>query len=131
MQINHEYTEYSIENFIHLIIQKDIKKEELVSKIKNTDINEELILKTLQKVDFAYKRIDEPLENNVKYLLLIFPFGIVNRFNLAGFFDVKENKRLGFVKKIKEYNKYSFIGLILYGTIIILAIVFFQINNIS
>jgi len=131
MQANHKYTEYSIENFVHLIVQEELKKEELVAKIKNTNADKELISKILQKVDFAYKRIDEPLENDVKYLLLIFPFGIVNRFNLSGFFDATENRRLGFVKKIKEYNKYSFIGLIIYAVIIISAIVFFQINKIS
>ena len=49
----------------------------------------------------------------------------MNRFNLAGFFDVKENRRLGFVKKIEDYNKYSSIGLILYAAIIVLAVIFF------
>lgn len=131
MQVNHKYTKYSIEEFVHLIVQKELKKEELVSKIKNTNADKESISKTLQKVDFAYKRIDEPLENDIKYLLLIFPYGIVNRFNLRGSFDATENKRLGFVRKIKEYNKYSFIGLILYAIIIILAIILFQINKIA
>ena len=125
MQDNHKYIEYKIENFIHLIVQEKIKKEDLVLKIKNIDTKEELISKALQKVDFAYKRINEPLENDIKYLLIIFPFGIVNRFNQNGFFDVEENRRLGFVEKIKEYKKYSFIGLILYAIIIILAITFF------
>lgn len=123
MQVNSKYTEYTIENFINLITQQKLGKEELIVRVKNIDADKEVISKTIQKINFAYRRIEEPLENDVKYLLLIFPFGIVNRFNLTGFFDVEENKRLGFVKKIKEYYKYSSIGLILYITIIVLAII--------
>lgn len=126
MPVNCKYIEYSIENFIHAIIQEEIKKEEVVFRIKNTNINKELISKALQKVDFVYMRINKPLENDIKYLLLVFPFGIVNGFNQKGFFNVEENKRMGFVKKIKQYNSYSFIGLIIYTVIIILAVIFFK-----
>ena len=125
MQVGHKFTEYSIENFIHLIIEEHVKKEELVAKIRNINANKELISKTLQKVDFAYKRIDKPLENDVKFYLLIFPFGIVNRFDSTGFFDTRENRRLGFVKKVKEFYMYSFIGVLLYAIIVILIIFIF------
>lgn len=131
MSDKHKYSDYKIENFIYLIIKEELKREELVSRVKDNNTNEELISKIIQKIDFAYKRISEPLENDIKYLLLVFPFGIVNRFNSSSFFDVAENRRLGFVKKVKEYNKYSFIGLIIYAIIIILTIIFFQIDKVS
>ncbi len=123
MQVDSKYSEYTIENFIHIIVQENLKKEELVARIRNTDTNEELCNKTLQKVDFAYKRIEKPLENNIKILSFIFPFSIID--GHKSFFNVEENRKLGFVRKIKEYHKYSFIGLIIYVTIIILVIIFF------
>lgn len=119
-----EYLKYTVENFILLITQKNLQKDKLIVSIKKIDADEELILKALQKIDFAYKRISTPLEKDIKYLLLIFPFGVVNKFNPKGFFSVEENKRLGFVKKVKEYIMYSFIGLTLYAIFITLAVIF-------
>ena len=78
IQSKNEYLQYTVENFIRLITQENLKKDKLITSVKNIDTDEESISKTLQKIDFAYKRINTPLENDIKYLLLVFPFGVEN-----------------------------------------------------
>jgi hypothetical protein len=124
MESKSKYLKYTTENFINLIVEENLKKKDLVKRIENDIAEQDLLKRVLQKVDFAYKRMNEPLENDIKLLLIIFPFGVVNKFSQNSIFDLGRNKSLGFTKKIKEYQKYSFIGLILY-LLIILSIIFF------
>ena len=59
--MNHqeEYIQYTVENFVHLILNENIEKKELYAKVQKIEASEELTSKALQRVDFAYKRIEE------------------------------------------------------------------------
>jgi len=118
-----EFKNFSVENFIQYITSKNISKPDVLKDLNSMDFDNSLKQEILQKIDFAYQRIQSQLDSQSKVLLVFFPFGIVNiLLNKKGFFDVEEQKRLGFVKKVKQYYDYSIIGILLYIIIILVSI---------
>jgi len=120
-----KYIDYSIEDFINLIVKENLDKQDFINTIENKKIDKHLMTKIIQKINFAYDRIKTPLDNDIRLLLIIFPFGIINKFNKEPFFDIEHSRKLGFIKKIEEYKKYSSIGLIFYTVLFISAVIFF------
>ena len=112
MYIN--YTEFSNDDFIQLIIQKKINKKELISSIKTEIKNTELLESVNEKIDFAYKRINEPLELSLKFFYFIIPFGVINMFLNREDINFSRFKKYHYIKKIKDRYKYSSIGFIIY-----------------
>lgn len=115
-------SEYKVEDFARLIIDNKIEKQHLISKIEALKLGADAINKILQKVEFAYDRISKSLDLDQVVLFIVFPFGMVNRLYKNDFFDAEENLRLGFVKKVNEYYRYSFLGVFTY---IACAIIFY------
>jgi len=109
-----KYVNYTVENFVRLIIEKKLEKKKLISDIESNIKDRDIKNKIIQRINFAYKRISEPLDNETKFLLLIFPLGIANRLYPNNFFELEKNKKAGYMKKITEYYKYSAIGIIIY-----------------
>ena len=118
-----EFINFDVENFVHHIMANEIDKRDLVLELNLLNITKLEKEKILKKIDFAYERISQPLDIQTKILLIFFPLGIVNIFlNLKGIFNVSEQRKWGFVKKVKQYYKYSIIGIITYTLIIIILL---------
>jgi len=105
---------FSVEDFAHLIWKKKIKQSFLVDRLDSSRMEKKTIDSCRQKIEFAYQRLSKPLELQEKLLLMVFPFGTVNRLYENNFFDVNEEKRLGFKKRVEDYSIYSLTGLVIY-----------------
>lgn len=124
--LNPNFLEYTVENFVHFIFEKNISERQLIQKIRSIDASDEKLSKVLQNVGFAYARINEPLDNSTRVLLVIIPFGIINFFLNDGFFNAEEHRKLGYIRKVREYFKYSLYGLFFYALILITSLLFFS-----
>ena len=77
--------------------------------------------KKLQKIDFAIKRINTPLENQNKIRFTLIPFGILTIFPKSGELESDKFEKCGFIKKEKEKYIFSTIGFVMYIAIGIIA----------
>ena len=77
--------------------------------------------KKLQKIDFAIKRINTPLENRNKIRYILIPFGILTIFPKSGELESDKFEKYGFIKKEKEKYIFSIIGFVMYIAIGIIA----------
>jgi hypothetical protein len=119
-------TNYNVENFIFYIKKDEVEKDTLLSELKKFDLNQDVEKTIAQKIQFAYDRLNSSLDIKICILLIFFPLGIVNLFfNSDGFFNVSEQRNLGYVKKVKQYYQFSFIGVSLYILIILFGLLFF------
>jgi len=121
--LKEEFINFSVENFVHYIISNNISKQDLESKLNLYTIENKKKEEILKKIRFAYKRMNQPLDTQTKILLIFFPLGIVNIFlNIKGIFDESKQRKLGFVKKVKQFYNYSIIGVIMYTLLIIILL---------
>ena len=77
--------------------------------------------KKLQKIDFAIKRINTPLENQNKIRFILIPFGILTIFPKSGELESDKFEKYGFIKKEKQKYIFSTIGFVMYIAIGIIA----------
>ena len=77
--------------------------------------------KKLQKIDFAIKRINTPLENQNKIRFILIPFEILTIFPKSGELENDKFEKYGFIKKEKEKYIFSTIGFVMYIAIGIIA----------
>ncbi len=70
--------------------------------------------KILTKLDYAEKRITQPLETSLKLMYILIPFGITSSFTKNETSEIQKFMDLGFVQKSKSYYRYSIAGVLLY-----------------
>lgn len=116
---------FSIEELINYIIQNDIEKENIITSIKNSTLSKVELEKLTYNTETSFKRINEPLELELKLFYTIVPFGIVNVFLDSHNDEFKRFEKFRFLKKIKQYYLYSFVGSIAYILIGILFAILF------
>jgi len=126
MTIQNKFRNYTVEQFIVYITSKNLSKSEFELELNSTIVDQSQKEDILKKVDFAYNRINAPLDLQIRLLLIIFPFGILSVFtNSDRFYDAKAQQKLGFVKKGKQYYDFSILGVLLYISLILVVILFF------
>lgn len=79
-----------------------------------SDLKPEVKEKLLQKVDFAIKRVQAPLDFESKLKYIFIPFEIITLYFDSSKGDIDEFQELGFVKKTKQYYLFSTIGMVMY-----------------
>ena len=117
-------SEFQVENFVSLILEEKLSKSEVVAGIESQNLDSETTRVLIQRLEFAYKRIVEPLDSTTKFLLLLFPFGVIHRLYKNDFFDLEKNRKAGYKRKVEEYYKYSFAGIIIDIMILVILVVF-------
>lgn len=106
--------EFSVEEFIDYIDYNKIDKQTITELIKENYLTDIDLKKLIYNVNISYERLNKPLELELKIFYLFFPFGIVNAFLSDHDEDIKRFEEFRFIKKIKQYYLYSFIGSITY-----------------
>jgi hypothetical protein len=114
---------YTIEELIEYIDSKNLEKKVFFNAIKKNNLKPQQLDKLRFNINTSFKRINEPLELELKFFYFFIPFGIVNTFLASHDMDIKRFEKFKFLRKIKQYHFYSLIGSITYITIaIIIAI---------
>lgn len=102
-----------IEKLIDQINREKIQTKSLILKIKENLKNpEQKIL--LDKITLIEKRMNEPLELDLKFYYFLVPFGIVNAFISSEDINYLRFKKYRYSTKIKDYYFYSTLGFIFY-----------------
>lgn len=78
------------------------------------DLETEFKQQLLQKIDFAIKRVESPLDLDSKLKYLFIPFEIITLYTDPERKDIDQFKELGFITKIKQYFIFSIIGMVMY-----------------
>lgn len=123
--------EFEVEDLAHLIISKQYDLNSLKSHISRLDLSSEEKNRLLMRTDWAYDRIHRPLDITETIFLILIPFGHLNTWRLKYLFkirpledsdilNVKEQRRLGFKRKVDEFYIYSIIGVLTYLAIILI-----------
>ncbi len=115
---------HKIEDVIPIIENENLTKREIQIRISKSKLQKEDKVKVQQKIDFAFKRISEPLDLQMKIICFLIPFGLVTRIGSNNIFDVNHHRKLGFKKKVRDFYSYSFLGFLTYLFIIIILISF-------
>ncbi|WP_405251837.1 hypothetical protein [Dokdonia sp. Asnod3-C12] len=103
----------SVEQIIDYLVKKKMTVDELKIRLKFSNAHTIDDEKLIQKLSFAEKRMNEPLELSLKLFYLFFPFGIVNFLSNEDD-NYKRFSQLGYIKKIRSYNIISLFGVLLY-----------------
>ena len=106
--------EFEVEDYVYLMVEEKMSADILRGKIHNFSLEESNQKRALQRLQFAKERIDKSLTVEELVVYFFFPFGNSKKFSSNASFDVKEQKRLGFVNRVKQYNLISMIGVVMY-----------------
>lgn len=112
--MNRRIFSYTKEELVKHVILNDVKKEHLVKYVESTLIDGKEKEEFLLKITDVYKRIEIPLELDSKMFFLFFPFGIISAFSESNTNDIERYRENGNVQKIKDYRKYSLLGILMY-----------------
>jgi|GEM_PF-6531288 hypothetical protein len=110
-----DFTDFEVADFVDYIIDRNLKKNDFQRLLEShlTD-DDDVREKQFAKMEFAYNRISKGLDINEIFTLIIVPFGQVHRMYKNQLFDVVEEKKNGFVKRVNQYYLFSFIGILFY-----------------
>ena len=106
----------SVEQIIDYLVKKKMTVDELKIRLSFSNahtIDDETLI---QKLSFAQRRMNEPLELSLKLFYLFFPFGIVNFLSNEDD-NYKRFSQLVYIKKIRSYNMISLLGMFFYITV--------------
>lgn len=109
---------YQVENYVHLIINQGLSIEYLKRHIHSLSLDDEVRKLAMQRVDFAKERIDRSLTITEIVAFLFLPFGKINRFKETTLFDIAEERRMGYVNRVKQFYLVSILGIIMYVILI-------------
>ncbi len=109
--------DYSVEKLIEYISSNNVSVAFLLEKVEGTNLDDEEKKNLLKNIVLAQNRIAEPLNIALKILYFFFPFGITSVFNEDMDDYIKDFKKYGYKKKLKQYFWFSFSGFIFYLTI--------------
>lgn len=110
----------SVEEFAHQMIIKKETYQSLTNKINKADLSEAIKETAMKRLRFAKERIEKPLDIDQTILFIIFPFGMINRLNQGVYFDAQKELEMGYLKKVKEFRTYSFLGIVFYVVLILM-----------
>lgn len=98
----------TIEELIDYLDNENISVDSLRKKLIHINCD-----KLIQKISFAEKRINEPLELSLKIFYILAPFGIINIFSQE---DTNFNRfvKYRYIRKIKSFYVCSSIGVLCY-----------------
>jgi hypothetical protein len=102
------------ENYVHLLLEQQMTVESIKEKIEQFTLDQEDRKKAFQQVDFAIARINQSLTLEEFVTFFFFPFGIVTSLIGNSLFDVDEQRRMGYVHRVKQFNYISIIGVVVY-----------------
>jgi hypothetical protein len=107
------------------------QKEFYYQEIKSRNPSESELKKAHSALEFIRKsrneRASKPLSLGVKFTLLFFPFLIFTRAYSENLGHTKDTWKLkGYEKKLNQFNKYSIIGLTIYGLLFTAFFIFSQ-----
>ena len=112
-------SDFQVENYVHLLIKEKNSLESVKRQINGLFVDESEKQKALQRLQFAVERIDKPLTAEEVIIFLFIPFfGYIKRFSKPTIFNLDEERKLGYVNRVKQFFLISTIGLILYMLII-------------
>lgn len=116
---------FSVEELIDYIHYKKIEKHKIIESLKEACLTDIDLKKLTYNINISYERLNKPLELELRIFYLFISFGIVNAFLPDHDDNIKRFEKFRFIKKIKQYYLYSFIGSIAYLLIgIILGVLF-------
>jgi len=123
--------QFEVEDFAHFLISKHHTVATLRSKVKGFGLPLEQEKRILNRIDYAEQRVEKPLSWFETFLFILIPFGHVLTNKLIHSFGrtskdshsihLKEERRLGFQRRVLEYYIYSIVGICTYATIIVIA----------
>lgn len=116
---------YEVENYVHLLVDQRLSVEYLKRHINNLPPEDEIRDLAKQRVDFAMERINKSLTTIEVLSFLFLPFGKINKFKESTLFDIVEEKRMGYVNRVKQFYLVSILGIMMY---LILITLFFKIQ---
>lgn len=108
-----DFTDFEVEDFVNYIIDRNLKKNDF-ERLLESHLTDDVLEKQFAKMEFAYNRISKGLDINEIFTLIIVPFGRVHRMYENQLFDVVEERKNGFVKRVNQYYIFSFIGILFY-----------------
>lgn len=111
--------ELTVENYVHLIIEKKQSVDFIKRQIQNFSLEESDKEKALQRLQFAVERIDRSLSASEVLMLLFIPFGYFKfKLGTSLLFDIRKERESGFVNRVKQFYLISIIGVLMYILII-------------
>jgi len=111
--LSKNFTDFEVEDFVDYIIDRNLKKNDF-ERLLESHLTDDVLEKQFAKMEFAYNRISRGLNINEIFTLIIVPFGRVHRMYENQLFDVVEERKNGFVKRVNQYYLFSFIGILFY-----------------
>ena len=108
-----EIKKISIEELIELIDFNDYSKESIKNKIELSNLSPSEKEQLLYKLKISYSRINEPLELSMKIYFIFFPYAQNSMLSKNDEY-IKQYIKFNYKRKIREYEKYSLIGILLY-----------------
>jgi len=118
-------SEFEVEDFIQLLKLEKFDVAIVKRKIDCLSLVEEEKSKTLQRLSYAVDRLNRSLSLQEIVIFILFPLGQIIRFQKTTLFNVKKERELGYLNRVKQFYLVSFIGYLLYF-MIISAIIFSQ-----
>lgn len=109
-----DFSNFEIEDFVDYIINRNLKENDFKKLLESHLTDGHTLEKQYAKMEFAYKRMSKGLNINEVFTLIIVPFGKVHSMYENQFFDVKKERKNGFVKRVSQYYIFSFIGILFY-----------------
>ena len=117
------YPDFTIEDFAKEIHENALDKEGMLKKMDKDKYTREQVEEINKKIDYAIKRIKQPLSLNEKIIFFLFPFGIRSMLTLNNnFIDIKKELEQGYYNRIKQYHLYSLLGVIFYALLFLVLL---------
>jgi len=109
------YQDYKIEDFAKEIYENSLDNNDMLKRIGTNSYTTEQVEEIKKKIDYAIKRINQPLSLNEKIIFFLFPFGIRSMLTLNNnFIDIEKELEQGYFIRVNQYHKYSLLGVVFY-----------------
>lgn len=109
-----DFSNYDIEDFVNYILDRKIKEKDFKELLNEYCVDDILKKQQLQKLEFAYARISKGLNIQEIFSFIIVPFGIANRLYENKLFDVENERKQGYIRRVNQYLMFSVIGILFY-----------------